>query len=62
MSLETGSSEVILTEELKDKPEPNPGLLKHLDKAASEWSQYLTFTTTNAVSYHHVDCRIKINI
>ena len=25
MSLETGSSEVTLTEELKDKPEPNPG-------------------------------------
>ena len=51
MSLETGSSEVTLTEELKDKPEPNPGLLKHLDKAASEWSQYLTFNTTNAVSF-----------
>ena len=32
------------------KSESNPQLLKHLEKASNQWSQYVSFNTSSAVS------------
>jgi hypothetical protein len=32
---------------------PNPQLVRHLEKAAVQWSEYVTFNTSNAVSQNY---------